>query len=278
MEFKSEFVNVSKESADERLGQVGVNREGEQMIIVEYNGYDDIEVVFTSTRCKVHTQYVNFLKGYVKNYKRVTHGKHGYIGQGKYRAEYIDDNGQRHCYPAYNMWRQMHERAENHDGKHPSYTDVTICEEWWDYQNFAAWVDENYYTIDDDFVCIDKDIINPESRCYSPENCCIVPNRINEIFKIGKKKYDDGKELPSGVSLRRDGLSKRYRARLKVFDQNYELITVSKTTKTPEEAFEFYKEQKEKFIKDIATLYENCIPERLYNALMNYEIKPVIKG
>lgn len=267
------YLNEFKELGSERLGQVGVNKEGDQMVIVEYNDYKDVTVVFPKTNCKVHTQYVNFLKGYVKNYNKVRFGNHGYLGQGKYKSEGRDSNGNRQHIQAYESWRKMHLRAENFDGEHPSYADVTICEEWWNYQNFAAWFEENYYDIEDDFMCVDKDIINPISKIYSPETCCIVPNKINDIFK---KPKSDTKELPTGVHLRKDMKAVRYRSRTKVYDEYGNLKTVSKTTKTPEEAFEFYKENKEKYIKQVAYMYKPEIPERVYIAMMNYKVVPYL--
>ena len=42
---------------------------------------------------------------------------------------------------------------------------------------------------------------------------------------------------------------------------------------TQEEAFKVYKYYKEKNIKEVADYYKNEMPERLYNAMYNYEVE-----
>ena len=123
---------------DEREGQIGINKDGDKMKIIEYNTYEHIVVKFLDGKgCEVRTQYINFLKGCVKNYNKIIYGKHGYLGQGPYTTEHKDENGKRIIHNEYGIWKNIHERAGNFDGKHPSYEDVTVCEEWWNFQNFA---------------------------------------------------------------------------------------------------------------------------------------------
>ena len=42
--------------------------------------------------------------------------------------------------------------------------------------------------------------------------------------------------------------------------------------KTPEEAFQVYKQFKERYIKEVAEEYKNVIPQKLYEAMINYKI------
>ena len=42
---------------------------------------------------------------------------------------------------------------------------------------------------------------------------------------------------------------------------------------TVEQAFEVYKRFKEKYIKEVADHYKDQIPEKLYQALYNYEVE-----
>ena len=179
----SNYLNESLPVTD-RIGQIGVNKDGDKMQIIEYYTYDDIEVKFLDgNNCVVHTQYVNFLKGYVKNYNKIIYGLHGYLGQGPYASEHRDENGKRVLHNEYGIWRNIHERAGNFDSKHPSYKDVTVCEEWWNFQNFAKWYNERRYDTGEDFLCIDKDLLVPGNREYAPDKCCLIPNSINEIFR-----------------------------------------------------------------------------------------------
>lgn len=258
---------------DDRLGQIGINKDGDQMQIIEYYTYDDIEVKFLDGNdCIVHTQYINFLKGYVKNYNKVVYGEHGYLGQGKYASEHRDVNGKRILHNEYGIWKNMHERAGNFDGKHPSYVDVTVNEEWWCYQNFAGWYIERKYYTGDDFLCLDKDLLYPGNREYAPDKCCLIPNSINEIFKNYEnyKKTDDS--LPTGVRRRTDSKSIRYRTAGVYLDETGNKCRISKTFNDPLEAFLFYKEYKELYIKQLAEKYKKCLEYKVYERLMEYKI------
>lgn len=178
------------------------------MKIIEYNDYDDIVVIFLEKgNCRVKTQYTNFLKGVVKNYNQARHGFNGFIGKGDYQSEY-KINGKRVEDKAYKIWSAMHRRAGNFDGKHPAYEDVTIAEEWWNFQNFARWYYKNLYNVildgKEEIMCVDKDLLYPGNREYGPDKCLIVPNRINELIKRGDKKTaEGGTELPTGVTIRK---------------------------------------------------------------------------
>lgn len=265
----SKYLNESL-PIDEREGQIGFNKDGNKMKIIEYNTYDDVIVMFLDgNECVIHTQYINFLKGYVKNYNKVVHGNHGFIGQGPYTSEHRE-NGKRVLHDEYKIWSGMHMRAENFDKKHPSYADVTICEEWWNYQNFAKWYEEHKYEIEDDFLCIDKDLLNPESRIYSPETCCLIPNSINEIFRDYKNYKHD--ELPIGITKRNDYKTIKYRARTTSVNEFGEIVYVSKTTDDLFNAFIFYKEHKEKYIKFLAEKYKYYIEHKIYDQLINFKV------
>ena len=267
------YLNDYKESS-QRLGQQGINTDGDLMEIIKYRGYDDIDVLFLDGNdCIVRTQYVNFLKGIVKNYNKVRYGKHGYLGQGKYVTEYKDENGKRNYMLAYQKWNGMHRRAYNSDGKHPAYADVHVDREWWNYQVFAEWFENNYYEVPNDFLCLDKDIKYPGNRIYSPHTCILIPNSINELFK---QTNCNEKGLPIGVYERSDMKSIRYRARTKTINENNEIIDVSLTTKTAMEAFNFYKTSRERYIQFMANMYKDYLPKDIYHILMTYDIKPFI--
>lgn len=267
------FINEFIQDGNKRLYQEGVNKKGDKMMIIEYNNYKDIVVEFQDENaCQVHTQYANFVRGNVRNNKKPVHGYHGYVGSGKYKTEGRDENGKRVHIQAYESWRKMHLRSENYDGNHPSYSDVTVCEEWWCYQNFAEWFEKNYYEVEGEFMCVDKDIKDPFSRCYSPSTCLIVPNSINEIFKNMELKPDG---LPTGVHRRKDMKVERYRSETVILDEKGNVVPVrSKSCDTPEEAFEFYKKHKEMYIKQMAEKFKNKISKELYDILLEYEVIP----
>ena len=51
-----------------------------------------------------------------------------------------------------------------------NYLDVTVCEEWHNFQNFAKWFYENYYEISGEKMRLDKDIL-------------IKGNKMSETFQ-----------------------------------------------------------------------------------------------
>lgn len=264
-----EYLNKFIEEGKDRLYQEGKNNQGDLMQIIEYNDYDDITVKFLDgSNYQVHTQYVNFVTGKVRNAMHPTHGDHGYVGTGVYQSEYKID-GKRVKDPAYEVWRKMHLRAGNYAGTHPAYADVSVSKDWWCFQDFAKWYHDNMYNVDDEVMCVDKDILIPGNRIYSPSNCLIVPNRINEIFKTGDKK-SNAVDLPTGVTIRNDGSKVRYRARCNVRVGPGEYKSISKTFDTVKEAYDFYKASKLDYISSVADEYRDKIPKKVYDALKAY--------
>lgn len=84
------------------------------------------------------------------------------------------------------VWANMHTRCGNHgvddNPKNKSYAvdESSVCEEWFDYQNFAAWWNTQEYR--QDVWCLDKDILVRGNKLYSPETCCFVPPEVNILF------------------------------------------------------------------------------------------------
>lgn len=148
--------------------------------------------------------------------------------------------------------------------KWKSYLEAEVCEEWHDYRNFAKWYNDNYYQIDNMQMHIDKDILVKGNKIYSPETCVFVPYNINSLFTKGNTMRGD---CPIGVN---------YHKRDKVFyarvrnnkGQRMELGGFS----NPTDAFNAYKMAKEQIIKDVANEYKDKIPQRLYEAMIKYEV------
>lgn len=66
-----------------------------------------------------------------------------------------------------------------------NYFDVEVCDEWLNFQNFAKWFNDNYYTIEDDVVLLEKDFKSYAyklDKIYSPNNCIFVPQCFNKII------------------------------------------------------------------------------------------------
>jgi hypothetical protein len=148
--------------------------------------------------------------------------------------------------------------------KDNAYMDCEVCDEWFNFQNFAKWYDENFYEIEGEKIHLDKDILIKGNKIYSPETCVFVPARINILFAKSKSKRGD---YPIGVHLdkRTNKFISSCRDKTKYdYLGSFEVI---------EYAFQTYKIHKEKLIKQVAEDYKEKIPAKLYNAMMNYIVE-----
>ena len=250
----------------DRTGEETYNNFGSKMIIVKYNNNLDIDVYFPEYDYTInHVQYSAFKRGNIKcPYDPRTFGV-GYLGEGKYKA---NENGkQTKCY---DTWQSMLQRCydDKYQEKNPTYKECEVCTEWHNFQNFAHWYENNYYEIEDEVMCLDKDILFKGNKIYSPETCVFVPQNINKLFtKSNKSRGDDpigAHQLPSG----------NYEA---YCNNGYGEKICLGTYSTKEEAFQVYKEYKEKYIKEVINSYEGIIPEPHYNrlrdAMYNYKVE-----
>ena len=112
---------------------------------------------------------------------------------------------------------------------------------------------------------LDKDILIKGNKVYSPETCVFVPQNINELFV--KRNIDRG-IYPIGVHLNK--LNNKYIAQCA---QGQGKIINLGCFNAPKEAFNVYKLFKEDIIKQIADKYKILIPQKLYNAMYEYEVE-----
>lgn len=148
--------------------------------------------------------------------------------------------------------------------KRRTYKNCEVCKEWHNFQNFAKWYEENYYTISNQVMHLDKDILIKGNKIYSPNTCIFVPEKINILFVKADKIRGS---LPIGVSW--DKNINKYRS---YYYTNNKRITIG-FYNTPEVAFQSYKIAKEKHIKEIAEEYKDLIPIKLYDAMYKYEVE-----
>jgi hypothetical protein len=246
---------------EERTGMIRKNTYGSLMEVIEYTNSHDILVKFDRGK-PVHTQWNPFLKGEVRNVYDKTVCGVGYIGEGRYVAKI---NG-KHT-PQYEKWCSMLKRcySEKLHNIQPTYIICSVAEEWHNYQTFARWHDENFYEAGEGRMCLDKDILIKGNKIYSPTTCVFVPERINNLFI--KRKGDRGK-FPIGVSW--NNHHKKFTVQCNDFNgYAAKLGDFSEV----EEAFNIYKTFKEKVIKQVAEDYKEKIPNKLYEALMEYQVE-----
>ena len=239
----------------DKIGEINCNNNGNNMEIIEFNNHNDILVKFGDGSI-VKTNYGNFKIGSVKSFYDKTICGVGYLGEGKYEA-YNGKNPLKH----YTVWRTMIRRCYYEDflQKEPAYRGCTVVPKWHNFQVFSKWYYENIYEIKGQNMQLDKDIIHKGNKIYSPENCIFVPQEINLLFITRKaERSKDG----LGISTNKGDL----------FRASYKGKHLG-TFKTKEEAFNTYKSFKEKAIKDMADKYKSQIPNKLYEALYNYNVE-----
>lgn len=178
----------------------------------------------------------------------------GYIGKGTYKPSL-----NRRKTKVYSKWNNILHRSysESYKEKQPTYKDVTVCEEWHNFQNFAKWFEDNYV----EGFELDKDILVKGNKIYSPETCCFVPKEINSLFK----NYNNNL-LPTGISY--DKINKKYKVSIRI---NGKMKTKGRYV-TVEEAFKVYKTAKETYIKEVADKWKEQISDKVYQAMYNYKL------
>lgn len=249
-----------------RVGEEGINKFGSKMVIKEYRKYKDIDIYFPEYDWIFkHAEYGKFKKGNINcPYEPRYYGK-GFVGEGKYAAT---ENGKINLW--YNIYISMLRRCYDPklQEKEPTYKDCEVEDYLLNFQHAAEWYNENYYEIPGEVMCLDKDILCKGNKMYSRETCIFVPKRINSLFT---KRDNDRGDCPIGVRLT---LSGNYQARC--CNGNGRQIELGTYT-TKEEAFQVYKEHKERIIKETIDSYKGKIPEpyysRLKKAMYNYKIE-----
>ena len=252
----------------DRIGEINYNTFGSKMIIIKYRKYSDIDIYFPEYDWTFkNSAYKEFKKGNIAcPYEKRVYGV-GYLGEGKYKA--YENGKQTKCYQ---VWSKMLQRCYDikYHEKYPTYKHCIVCNKWLNYQNFAKWFYDNYYEVNNEKMCLDKDILNKGNKIYSPDTCIFVPERINTLFV--KRNNNRGK-YPIGVCYnKRD---KKFQVNCSIYDyeENKSKSVFLGYYDTSKEAFEVYKEFKEKHIKKVADYYKDLIPEKLYQAMYDYEVE-----
>jgi len=248
---------------ESRMGVTVTNRYGTKATIVRYTSATDMTIQYENGFLQKNNWrdfYKN--KDFHSPLCRTVCGI-GYLGEGIYT----------HSHPSKDMWTQMIHRVYN-DKKlksRPTYRVCSVSDEWHNFQNFAKWYDENYYVVEDCQMHLDKDILIKNNKVYSPSSCLVVPLAINGLVMLKKSSRGD---FPIGVSLRKDSNQLRVHFTKSFF--NGKKIKTKRFSfgqySNEKDAFEVYKREKEKYIKEVADYYRSQITEKVYEALYRYEI------
>lgn len=241
----------------DRTGEKFITNEGYEVEIIEYIDSKNCTVQFTYNKyIKYNVAYSDLEKRWIKNPLHPSVQGVGYLG--------IKMESNISSKPSCKKWKSMIKRCYSNieQQKCPTYKDVTVCEEWHNYQNFAKWYEENWKPWMDSSWHLDKDILVKGNRIYSPKTCAFVPQEINKMLlntisyrgKQPKGVWKHGEKYCAEVT--RKGVKER----LGTFD-------------TPELAFEAYKKAKEVIIKIVAEEWREYIIAPMYQALLNYQVE-----
>lgn len=257
-----------KNLKDERIGVIKQNTIGDYMKVVEYNGSQDVTVMFLDEHHSiVKTTWRYFNDGTVTNpYGRYLYGK-GIVGVLPIRNE----NGGLSI--EYVTWSGMLRRCYNNKGRNrdETYLNCTVSDEWLSFENFSEWMkeQENYNKwILLSSKALDKDILVKGNKIYGKDKCCLVPSYVNNLFT--KRDKSRGKYC-IGVSFHK---------RDKLFTATCHNPFTNKSEflgyfTNEEDAFYAYKTRKETIINMVAEKeYKiGSITEECYNAMIAYQVE-----
>ena len=99
----------------------------------------------------------------------------GFIGEGLYNAKTHRK--------IYERWKKMLARC--YSGNFPEYAGITVCERWFNFQNFAYdFFNLPGYQEDIKGLDLDKDMRVKGNKIYSPDTCQLIPHSINFSYAV----------------------------------------------------------------------------------------------
>lgn len=239
-----------------RKGESVTTFQGYKAEIIEYVNASNMSVLIDDKYILHKIRYCRFKEGIVINPYHKSVANTGFTGIGKYKTM---DGGNKQL-AVYKLWAGMINRcySEVLNKQKPTYKDVTVHPDWHNFQNFAKWFEENYI----EGFHLDKDILCKDCKEYSADNCCFVPREINNLFTLRNNKRGD---YPIGVHKNKYS----YYTSITINNKCVNLGSFKKV----EDAFQAYKQEKEKQIKILAEKWKSKIKVEVYEALINYEVK-----
>lgn len=241
------------------VGRVYKTKGGTDCTIISYTNSKDLVVRFNDDFGYIKRANLHQLrKGSVRNPFDKTVFGIGFLGVGKYNP-----TESKKATVAYEHWRSMIIRCYSGDlqAVNPTYKGCSVCEEWYNFQNFAEW----FYSQDfnDCGYQLDKDILVEGNKLYSPNTCRLVPKTINCLLHSNVNSRGN---YPQGVSpYNNTGM---FRAILK----EGEVTRALGVYDTQEEAYNSYRVAKEARVKSVALMWKDKIDEKVFDSLMSWTL------
>ena len=164
-----------------KIGEVFKNNKGSEFVVIEVLKHPYLKIKFLDDfGYEREVQPSHIKKGVVNNpYEK-----------SKYGIGYLGDCDRTHSMykVSKKLWDKMMQRCYDDDylNNNPSYKNVKVCEEWYNFSNFFLWAKDAYiqgFFMDKDFLQLGK-----FNKIYSKETCMFVDRKINNFIKISKRK------------------------------------------------------------------------------------------
>jgi hypothetical protein len=169
----------------------------------------------------------------------------------------------------YRLWSDMINRCfnEKRQTRQPTYKGCNVSNNFLRYSFFYDWCQEQigFGKVDENgrYWQLDKDLLFIGNKTYSETTCVFVPSEINKFFTDRGSNRGD---YPIGVSFHKQ------RGKFSAYCTVNSKLQHLGLFNTPQEAFAVYKPFKEALCKQLALKWQHEIDERLFNAMMNWEI------
>lgn len=171
------------------------------------------------------------------------------------------------------LWENLKQRScemgkDYLTSRQKSYAGSTCCDEWKDYSVFYEWFEEQKASgrFQEGWE-LDKEVLKSGNKHYCPEYCCFIPKALNCILTAPKGNTTGFR----GVGRHSD--RDCYFVTVHVGDNR---IKTKSGFKTPEEAFEFYVEQKKQYILSVLDNYRDVLQEDVIKGIEQWEILPCV--
>ena len=258
----SSFVNSNNNKYKYEVGSIHPTKSGINIMVIEKlkRGYRIVKFM-DSTNYKVRVGVKYIFKGNIKNPYHPSVCGVGYYGVGDYKG--IDETGKSGT--MYTCWRDMIFRCYRYSEKNINYVNVTVCEEWLNFQNFAKFYTDTKPIIDDIEFRLDKDLmqIGVENKIYSPATTVWIPKEINSFLTNNQPNHNTSGYTGVSENTNKKGY---WRAQINDYDTG-KYICIKSNCETKEEAYELYKEYRAK----------NAEKVKVYLRSLNYLSEDVIQ-
>ena len=169
-----------------RIGEKFITNEGYEIIVIEYNGRENVVIEFQDEyKTKKKVCYSQCKSGSIKNPYHPSIPGIGCLGlMSDGSRPKTKENGK--ITREYNVWKGMLQRCYDGKERHKTYKNCTVAEEWHCYATFLQDLPsiegyELWFNNPNQHISLDKDIKQQdvENKIYSLETVCFVTNEEN---------------------------------------------------------------------------------------------------